>query len=139
MLICALRRIGLHHTPFAKATCGTIRLKLLKIGALVRVSVRRIKVAMASACPAADTWGCAAKRLAAAADARALARLTRSAATRDPRGITLRPTEINSSLPPQFKKLLLSLASPDMTQQGRVPASEQTNGFANAPDHAKIR
>ena len=48
-----------------------IRLKLLKIGALVRVSVRRIKVAMASACPAADAWGCAAKRLAAAANARA--------------------------------------------------------------------
>jgi hypothetical protein len=41
-----LRRIGLHHTPFAKATWGTIRLKLPKIGALVRVSVRRIKVAM---------------------------------------------------------------------------------------------
>ena len=71
MLICALRRIGLHHTPFAKSTCGTIRLKLLKIGALVRVSVRRIKVAMASACPAADAWGCAARHLAAAANARA--------------------------------------------------------------------
>ena len=71
VLICALRRIGLQHTPFAKATCGTIRLKLLKIGALVRVSVRRIKVAMASACPAAHTWGCAARRLAAAANARA--------------------------------------------------------------------
>ena len=66
VLLCALRRIGLHHTPFAKATCGTIRLKLLKIGALVRVSVRRIKVAMASACPAAHAWGCAATRLAAA-------------------------------------------------------------------------
>ena len=66
VLLCALRRIGLHHTPFAKATCGTIRLKLLKIGALVRVSVRRIKVAMASACPAAYAWGCAATRLAAA-------------------------------------------------------------------------
>ena len=69
--LCALRRIGLHHTPFAKATCGTIRLKLLKIGALVRVSVRCIKVAMASACPAAHAWGCAATRLAAAANARA--------------------------------------------------------------------
>ena len=71
VLLCALRRIALHHTPFAKATCGTIRLKLLKIGALVRVSARRIKVAMASACPVAHTWGCAAKRLAAAANARA--------------------------------------------------------------------
>jgi hypothetical protein len=51
VLLEALRRIGLRHTQFAAATCGTIRLKLLKIGAQVRKSVRRIKVAMASACP----------------------------------------------------------------------------------------
>jgi hypothetical protein len=51
VLLEALRRIGLRHTQFASATCGTIRLKLLKIGAQVRVSVRRIKIAMASACP----------------------------------------------------------------------------------------
>jgi DDE family transposase len=51
VLICALRRIGLAHTQFARATCGTIRLKLLKIGALVRTSVRRIKLAMPSAFP----------------------------------------------------------------------------------------
>src|SRR5690348_13143276 len=51
VLICALRRIGLKHTQFARATCGTIRLKLLKIGALVRISVRRIKLAMPSAFP----------------------------------------------------------------------------------------
>ena len=50
-LLCALRRIALQQTQFAKATCGTIRLKLLKIGALVRTSVRRIKFAMASGCP----------------------------------------------------------------------------------------
>jgi hypothetical protein len=49
VLICALRRIGLRHTQFARAACGTIRLKLLKIGALVRTSVRRIKLAMPSA------------------------------------------------------------------------------------------
>ena len=71
VLLCAMRRIGLHHTPFADASCGTIRLKLLKIGALVRISVRRIKVAMASACPAAQDWGRAAIRLALAASARA--------------------------------------------------------------------
>lgn len=40
MLLCALRRIGLCHADFAEATCGTIRLKFLKIGALVRVSAR---------------------------------------------------------------------------------------------------
>jgi hypothetical protein len=51
VLICALRRIGLKHTQFARASCGTIRLKLLKIGALVRTSVRRIKLAMPSAFP----------------------------------------------------------------------------------------
>ena len=71
VLLCALRRIGLHHTPFTDATCGIIRLKLLKIGAIVRVSVRRIKIAMASGCPAALAWGSAALRLNAAARARA--------------------------------------------------------------------
>jgi len=64
VLLCALRRIGLAHTQFAEAACGTIRLKLLKLGALVRVSTRRIKFALASACPYADEWRLAAGRLA---------------------------------------------------------------------------
>lgn len=51
VLLCALRRIGLAKTQFAQATCGTIRLRLLKIGALVRISVRRVVFAMASGCP----------------------------------------------------------------------------------------
>src|SRR5438552_12789542 len=51
VLLCALRRLALQHTQFAKATCGMIRLKLLKVGALVRTSVRRIKFAMASGYP----------------------------------------------------------------------------------------
>ena len=51
VLLNELRRIALRHTQFADATCGTIRLKLLKIGALVRRSVRRIKFAMASGFP----------------------------------------------------------------------------------------
>jgi Transposase DDE domain group 1 len=51
VLLDASRRFGLRHTQFAVATCGTIRLRLLKIGVQVRTSVRRIKVAMASACP----------------------------------------------------------------------------------------
>jgi hypothetical protein len=71
VLLCALRRIGLHDTQFAQATCGTIRLKLLKIGALVRISVRRIKIAIASACPVAQDWSRAAIRLTLAALARA--------------------------------------------------------------------
>jgi hypothetical protein len=63
VLLCALRRIALHHTQFATATCGTIRLKLLKIGALVRVSVRRIKIAMTSACPYQNEFALAHLRL----------------------------------------------------------------------------
>jgi hypothetical protein len=51
VLLCALRRIGLAHTQFADATCGTLRLRLLKIGGLVKISVRRVAVAMASAYP----------------------------------------------------------------------------------------
>lgn len=62
-LICALCRIGLQHTQFAQTTCGTIRLKLLKIGALVRVSVRRVTFAMASACPWRAEWALAHARL----------------------------------------------------------------------------
>ena len=61
---------GCGTRPSAHATCGTIRLALLKIGALVRISVRRIKLSMASGCPTAQLWGVAAIRLNAAARAR---------------------------------------------------------------------
>jgi hypothetical protein len=67
VLLCALRRIGLAHTQFAEATCGTLRLALLKIGALVRISVRRIKIAMASAHPHQNEFALAHARLTAAA------------------------------------------------------------------------
>ena len=63
VLIAALRRIGLAHTEFAQATCGTIRLKLLKIGALLRISARRIKIAIAWAAPAANAWRLTACRI----------------------------------------------------------------------------
>jgi len=63
VLLCALRRIGLEHTRFARATCGTIRLKLLKIAALVRISVRRIRLAMPSAFPCQAEFADAHKRL----------------------------------------------------------------------------
>jgi hypothetical protein len=46
-----LRRLGLKHTRWARAQCGTIRLKLLKIGARIKVSVRRVVVSMASGYP----------------------------------------------------------------------------------------
>jgi len=51
VLIDSLRRVGLTGTDLAQATCSTIRRKLFKIGALVTISVRRIKFAMSSGCP----------------------------------------------------------------------------------------
>ena len=63
VLLSALRRIALPGTRLAKATCGSIRLKLLKIGAQVRLSARRIRIAMASACPHADIFVHAHRRL----------------------------------------------------------------------------
>jgi Transposase DDE domain group 1 len=50
-LMQTLRSVGLKDTPMAKAQCGTIRLKLLKIGALVKVTVRRVVISMAAGCP----------------------------------------------------------------------------------------
>ena len=64
VLLEALRRIGLRHSQLQDATCGTIRLKLLKLGARVTVSVRRIKVAIASACPYRTEFALAHLRLA---------------------------------------------------------------------------
>jgi len=50
-LIDALRRLALKHTQLAKAAAQTIRLKLFKLGAQVKISVRRIHFAIASGCP----------------------------------------------------------------------------------------
>lgn len=64
VLMCTVRRIGLVGTKLEAATCGTIRLQLLKIGALVTISVRRVKLAFASACPSRDVFMLASRRLA---------------------------------------------------------------------------
>jgi hypothetical protein len=53
VLLCALRRLALPDTELAQAQCGTIRLKLLKIGAQIRISVRRVVVAFSEAFPGA--------------------------------------------------------------------------------------
>jgi hypothetical protein len=63
VLMEAVRRLALAGTELADATAGTIRLKLLKIGAVVTVSVRRIKLAFASACPAKAIFALALARL----------------------------------------------------------------------------
>ena len=51
-----LRELGLAGTRLAKAQCGTIRTRLMKIGALVCVSVRRVLVRMAESCPFQDVF-----------------------------------------------------------------------------------
>ena len=51
LILSALRRLGLRSTEMAQAQCDTIRLKLLKIGAQVRFSVRRILVSIATGYP----------------------------------------------------------------------------------------
>ena len=56
VLLNRLREVALAGTELANATVGTIRLKLLKIGAWVKVSVRRVRIAMASGCPYQDVF-----------------------------------------------------------------------------------
>ena len=51
VLMSELRRRGLSRTQFAKTQCHTIRLKLLNIGAQVRLSVRRVYISLSSASP----------------------------------------------------------------------------------------
>src|SRR5208337_3788795 len=55
-LIEALRRLGLKGTAWAEAQVDTIRLKLLKIGAIVRLSVRRVLLQLSSTYPWKDLY-----------------------------------------------------------------------------------
>ncbi len=51
-----LRRLGLKGTEMARAQCSTIRLRLLKIGAQIRITVRRIWISMAAGHPGASVF-----------------------------------------------------------------------------------
>jgi hypothetical protein len=63
VLMCALRRIALAGTDLERATCATLRLRLLKIGAQVTISVRRVKIALATSCPWRELFETAHERL----------------------------------------------------------------------------
>jgi Transposase DDE domain group 1 len=63
VLMEALRRLGLKRTDLAQAQSSTIRLKLLKIGALVRITVRKVWVSMAEGYPYPDLFAQACARL----------------------------------------------------------------------------
>jgi hypothetical protein len=66
-LVNGLRRLGLQSTDLARAEAATIRMRLLKIGALVRVSVRRVALSMAAGYPWAGLFAQAHAALTAAA------------------------------------------------------------------------
>jgi hypothetical protein len=51
VLVSGLRRVGLKGTELAQAQVSTIRTKLLKIGAQIQVTVRKVRVSMASSYP----------------------------------------------------------------------------------------
>ena len=63
VLVEALRRLGLHGTELARAQVGTIRVKLLKIGARIRWSVRRIVLHLASGYPFKNLFATVVARL----------------------------------------------------------------------------
>ena len=56
ILVSGLRRVGLKGTELAQAQVSTIRTKLLKIGAQIWVSVRKVWVSMASSYPWQDLY-----------------------------------------------------------------------------------
>jgi hypothetical protein len=56
VMLCALRRLGLVGTDLERAQCGTLRLKLLKVGAQVRISMRRVWVSFSESFPNAEVF-----------------------------------------------------------------------------------
>ena len=62
-LLETLRRVALHGTALARAQCGTLRLKLLRIGAIVLRNTRRIRLLLSSAYPNRELFCLVAARL----------------------------------------------------------------------------
>ena len=81
-LIATIRRLGLRGTTMARAQADTIRLKLLKIGAVVIRNTRRVRLHLSSACPYQD-----------------LVRLTAAGSSRDNRPLRS-PNPDAQALPP---------------------------------------
>ncbi len=63
VLLNLLRHFGLRGTELERAQAGTIRLKLLKVAALVRVSVRRVVLSLSAAAPVKDLFARIAEQL----------------------------------------------------------------------------
>ena len=56
VLMHGLRRLGLAGTRLANAQCTTIRLKLLKIGARLKITVRKVWLSFAESYPYAEEF-----------------------------------------------------------------------------------
>jgi hypothetical protein len=63
VLVESIRRVGLKNTELAKATCGSIRLKLFKIGAVLIRNTRRIRLHLSSAYPYRELFHMVCQRL----------------------------------------------------------------------------
>ena len=63
MIMHSLRRLGLKDTAMAHAQCGTIRLKLLKIGARIRLTARNIWISMSEAYPYSEIFAVVVRNL----------------------------------------------------------------------------
>ena len=63
-LMQSLRRLGLAGTEMAKAPCGTIRLKLLKVGAQIKITVRKVWLHLSAGHPCAELFGMVYRNLA---------------------------------------------------------------------------
>ena len=63
VLLHALRTQGLAGTRLARAQCNTLRLRLLKVAAHIRVTTRHIWIALTAYLPDADLFAVAANRL----------------------------------------------------------------------------
>ena len=138
ILLCAVRRIGLHHTAFCNVSCGTIRLKLLKIGA--QCSCQRPAHQI---CHGLELSGgcCVGPRCHPSQRSRQrarLARVTRGAATRKNRGI-VRPTErSNRSLHPQPRKSPSSCSRLPAPRASTFPETRNQLVAQTLRDRAKI-
>jgi len=64
VLVNELRAVGLRGTQLARAQVWTIRARLLKVGALIQQSVRRMKVSLSSAFPLKEVWVAALRKIA---------------------------------------------------------------------------
>ena len=85
-----VRRLGWPGTKLARADVGTIRAELCKIGALVKMSVRRVVIALSSAYPQAELFRTVLERLR-AAPAYAARRVQHQSAGVNRRSKTARP------------------------------------------------